>query len=137
MEHFRTESVWHSEISSENRILAIDDDEGFRDFLGAFLAKFECRWIITGDMSGFKRAYQALEPTVVLTDMFMPGADGFDVMRWLAEQGFAARVVLVSGSSSIFSDMAKKLGSAHGLTDVTTLQKPMHLTDLSAALGLS
>ena len=118
MEHSSLKPVGHSEVLSENRILAIDDDEGFRDFLKAFLEKSDCRWIITGKIGEFKRAYHELDPTVILADMIMPETDGFEVMKWLKDQGYTSRLVLVSGYNPIYTDTAKTLGSARGFADV-------------------
>jgi len=137
MEDFSLAPIGDSEIVSEVRILAIDDDADFREFLKVFLEQSDCRWAITSNMDDFRRAYQELDHTVILTDMSMPEVDGFEVMAWLREQGYTCRLVLVSGSNHIYTDAAAKLGSARGLADLITLQKPMHLTDLRTALGIS
>ena len=54
---------------SDKRLLAIDDDEAFRDFLGSVMAETDYRSVITGDAGEFKRVYHELDPTVVLLDM--------------------------------------------------------------------
>ncbi len=122
---------------SENRILAIDDDRVFRDFLGAVLGKTDHRWVITSEVGQFKRAYHELDPTVVLLDMVMPGTDGFDLMQWLMEQGYTSKLVVVTGYNPRYAEMAKTLGSDRGLSDVISLPKPVGLASLRAALGLT
>ncbi len=122
---------------SEIRILAIDDDEGFRDFLEVVLGETDYRWVISSNVSEFKRAYNALYPTVVLLDMVMPGTDGFELMRWLMEQGYTAKLIFVSGYNPRYTEMAKTLGSDRGLADVINIQKPVRLARLRAALGIN
>ncbi|MFT5440510.1 MAG: DNA-binding response OmpR family regulator [Alphaproteobacteria bacterium] len=120
----------------EIRVLAMDDDKGFRDFLKAFLEKSECRWKIASDMGEFELAYRDLDPTVILLDMVMPGTDGIEVMQWLTEQSYGSRLVLISGYNPMYTDSAKSLGSARGLADVISLQKPVRLAALREALGV-
>ncbi len=122
---------------SEIRILAVDDDKVFRDFLAAVLGKTDHRWVITSDVGEFKHAYNELDPTVVLLDMVMPETDGFDLMRWLMEQGYTSKLVLITGYSPRYAEMAKTLGSDRGLADVINLQKPVRLARLRAALGIN
>ena len=137
MEKFGLDPVGCTATLSESRILAIDDNRDFRDFLEVFLAKSNCHWKIASNMGDFKRAYHELKPTVVLLDMIMPGTDGFEVMEWLIGQAYASKLVILSGSNPLYTDAAMRLGLAHGLADVFTLQKPVHLTDLRAALGIT
>ena len=109
----------------------------FRDLLGKILGKIDCRWVITSNMRDFKRAYNELEPTLVLLDLIMPETDGFEVMRWLSEQGYASKLVIVSGYNPRYAEMAKTLGTDSGLADVINLQKPVGLGSLRAALGFT
>lgn len=121
----------------EVRILAMDDDNDFRDFLEVFLEQSECRWKIACDMGEFELAYRELDPTVILLDMVMPETDGIEVLGWLTEQGFAAKVVLISGYNPMYAASAKSIGAARGLANVISLQKPVRLADLREALGIS
>ena len=82
-------------------------------------------------------AYAELDPTAVVLDMVMPDIDGFELMQRLIDQGHSSRVVLITGFSTRYAEMAARLGADHGLTDVITLSKPVHTTDLRAALDIS
>lgn len=122
---------------SEQRLLAIDDDKAFRDFLGSVMAETDYRSVITGDADAFKQAYHDLDPTVVLLDMVMPETDGFELMQWLMDQGYTSKVVLITGFNARYAEMALTLGTDRGLPDVTSLPKPVPLADLRAALGIT
>ena len=43
-------------------------------------------------------------------------------------------LIVVSGYNPKYSELARKLGEAHGLRSVTNLAKPVVLADLRAAL---
>lgn len=122
---------------SEQRLLAIDDDKAFRDFLGSVMAETDYRSVITGDADAFKQAYHDLDPTVVLLDMVMPETDGFELMQWLMDQGYTSKVVLITGFNARYAEMALTLGTDRGLPDVISLPKPVPLADLRAALGIT
>ncbi len=122
---------------SQTRLLAIDDDEGFRRLLTEIANDAGDRSAITGDAALFRTAYAEIDPTVVVLNMVMPEIDGFELMQWLMEQGYSSRVVLVTGFSARSAEMARTLAAEHGLTDVITLSKPMRSADLRAALDLS
>lgn len=122
---------------AENRILAVDDDEGFRDFLTTLLKDTDSHTKITATGPEFKHAYAEFDPTVVVLDMVMPDTDGFELMQWLVEQGYSSRVVLITGFNTRYAEMAETLGTDRGLKDVITLAKPVRLADLRTALQVN
>lgn len=122
---------------TEKRILAIDDDAAFREFLSTVLKDADCTSMITAGAAAFKQAYAELGPTVVVLDMVMPETDGFELMQWLVEQGYGAKVVLVTGFNTRYAKMAETLGTDRGLSDVITLPKPIQLAELRRALDIN
>ena len=46
-------------------------------------------------------------------------------------------MVLVTGFNARYAEMAETLGADRGLSDVTSLPKPVPLADLRAALGIT
>jgi DNA-binding NarL/FixJ family response regulator len=77
--------------------LIVDDHEGVRSAIRMLLtsAGFE----VAGEAQDGESALEAVErlrPDAVLLDVQLPGIDGFEVARRLAEAGHGPRVVLTS-----------------------------------------
>jgi DNA-binding NarL/FixJ family response regulator len=78
-------------------VLIVDDHAGFRSWARALLEAQG--YAVVGDVEDGRSALiaaRALRPEVVLLDIRLPDIDGFEVTRQLADEGNAARVVLVS-----------------------------------------
>ena len=118
------------------RVLAVDDDEDFRVALETILGKADCEVVITGSVAKFKRVYPEFLPTVVLLDIFMPECDGFELVNWLGEQNCPARIVVLSGHDRHYRRMMEEFCIVRGLSDVTTVAKPVSRAELFAALGV-
>ena len=78
-------------------VLVVDDHGGFRTWARAFLEAEGYR--VVGEAADGMEALSAvrrLRPDVVLLDVHLPDADGFEVARRIAAQPEAPTVVLVS-----------------------------------------
>jgi EAL domain-containing protein (putative c-di-GMP-specific phosphodiesterase class I)/ActR/RegA family two-component response regulator len=71
---------------------------------------------------------------IVLCDLDMPGMDGFEFLRHLAEQKAPPAVVIFSGQDRSIVNSAVQLGRAHGLRMLGSLSKPFTLPSLKALL---
>ncbi len=81
---------------SAGRILVVDDHAGFRATARRLLERDG--WSVVGeaaDGASALLAVAALDPDVVLLDIGLPDASGFDIADRIADDG-RARVVLVS-----------------------------------------
>jgi len=89
-------------------LLIVDDHASFRGFARTLLDDDEFQ--VTGEAEDGESALtevERLHPDVVLLDVQLPGIDGFEVARRLAETPSAPHVVLTSSRDA--SDYGKRL----------------------------
>lgn len=123
-----------SNNDTANRLLVIDDQADLCEFISEAAATmgFEARAVTQPD--AFRRAVQEFQPTVVVLDLQMPGADGIELLRYLGERGSKAQVLVASGMDQRVLATAQQIGRAQGLNMLGALQKPIMLADLEATL---
>src|SRR3546814_7024825 len=71
---------------------------------------------------------------LVLCDLSMPGMDGIEFLRHLAEREMPHAVILLSGQDTGILNTAVRLGRAHGLSVLGSISKPFTLPPLKALL---
>jgi len=79
-------------------ILFIDDDGFYRGVIRSTLEANAYQVIEASGGAEGVEMYQKCNPTVVITDMRMPGMDGADVIRAIREINRRARIVAVTGA---------------------------------------
>ena len=62
----------------------------------------------------------------------MPGMDGVELLRFLADEDYNAPVLIVSGFDRRVLESAFRLGEALGLNMAGPLEKPVRLDQLEA-----
>jgi len=83
------------------RILVVDDDAAIRRALVAELAAAGYEALTAADGADGFRVFLEAEPDLVLTDLAMPVADGFELVRRIRQQGGTPIIVLsVRGSDA-------------------------------------
>ena len=116
------------------RLLLVDDEPVLADFVASAARESGYDAILTADDEQFRREFIATRPDMVVLDLGMPGMDGIELLRFLAEQGFQSPVLIVSGFDRRVLESAFRLGKAHGLTMVGPLEKPVRLDELESLL---
>jgi EAL domain-containing protein (putative c-di-GMP-specific phosphodiesterase class I) len=110
---------------SEDRLLVIDDDAGFRNYVRRVGETAGFETLVTGDAASFKKHVRSWHPSVIVIDLNMPGADGIELLRDLVEAKSKARIVIASGVDLKLLETAERLASERGLVIAGTLQKPI------------
>ena len=120
---------------TEPRLLLIDDEPALADFLAS--AARECGFEpqITEKDEDFRQQFKANRPEMVALDLGMPGMDGVELIRFLAEENYTAPVLIVSGFDRRVLESAFRLGEALGLNMAGPVEKPVRLEELEATLS--
>ncbi len=118
----------------ENKLLVIDDQADLCEFISEAARAMGFEAIAVTEPDAFRRAVQEFQPTVVVLDLQMPGADGIELLRYLGERGTKAQVLVASGMDQRVLATAQQLGRSQGLNMLGALQKPILLADLEATL---
>jgi DNA-binding response OmpR family regulator len=120
---------------AQPRLLLIDDEPALADFLAN--AARECGFepVVTSNDIEFRQTFQAERPHLVALDLGMPGMDGVELLRFLAEQGYQSPVLIVSGFDRRVLESAFRLGEALGLQMAGPVEKPVRLEDLEVVLN--
>ena len=116
-------------------LLLIDDEPALADFLASAAQESGFDPVITGNDDAFRQAFLAQAPDMVALDLGMPGMDGVELIRFLADQHYAAPVLIVSGFDRRVLESAFRLGEALGLTMVGPIEKPVRLEVLEEMLS--
>ena len=117
------------------RLLLIDDEPALAEFLANAATASGFAPIVTARDEEFRDAFIANRPEMVALDLGMPGMDGVELTRFLAEQEYRGPVLIVSGFDRRVLDSAFRLGTALGLNMAGPIEKPVRFEDLEDLLG--
>lgn len=116
------------------RLLVIDDEPALADFVAQVATECGFDPILTGNDGDFRSAVVAERPDVVALDLGMPGMDGVELLRFLAEEDSRATVLIISGFDRRVLESAFRLGEALGLRMIGPLEKPVRFQELERVL---
>ena len=106
----------------------IDDDPSILELFRHVLTGLADRVVTATDGLSGIRIFKARRPTLVVTDLLMPGATGLEVVRTIRSFDSEVPVVLMTGHADYMSALAPQYGFT------ALLRKPMSLDELEAVL---
>jgi CheY-like chemotaxis protein len=69
-----------ADLFKDLTILLVEDHDDTRTYLGLFLARLGARILVARNASEAFEAVKTFHPDIVLSDISMPGRDGFDLL---------------------------------------------------------
>jgi CheY-like chemotaxis protein len=114
------------------RIIVVDDDASLRTLLRALLEDAGHEVVEAADGKAALQAIGDGGADIVLTDLFMPGMDGIELIRAIRREHPTLNVVALSGGG--FSGTIDLLPVARRLGAVEIVNKPFTLTTIRAAV---
>jgi DNA-binding response OmpR family regulator len=120
---------------AQPRLLLIDDEPALAEFLANAARESGFEPVITSEDRQFRDEFLADRPNMVALDLGMPGMDGVELLRFLADQDYRSPVLIVSGFDRRVLESAFRLGEALGLNMSGPIEKPVRLEDLEALLN--
>lgn len=116
------------------RLLAIDDEPDICALIAEIATDLGFDVRQAHDADTVFRELTITTPDVIVLDLMMPGMDGVEWLRVLANKVRNAKICLISGSDLRVLNSARRLGSAHGLDIYGVFEKPLDIKQLRAAL---
>jgi DNA-binding response OmpR family regulator len=117
------------------RLLVVDDEPLIGRFMAHAADECGCEAIVAISAASFRSHYEAEPPDLVLLDLSLPGGDGIELLRYLAQRRSEAIVLIASGFDRRVVESARRLGEALGLRMGDCLNKPVRVAELDAAIG--
>lgn len=114
-------------------VLVVDDDEVTRDITIAMLESLgvrHCEQAADGRIAIRQLHATNHLPDLVITDIYMPEMDGFELISALADGGFDGSVVLCSGKSVENLELARDVAKGIGVRLVGCFVKPLSFESL-------
>ncbi|MFT5721311.1 MAG: EAL domain-containing protein (putative c-di-GMP-specific phosphodiesterase class I) [Motiliproteus sp.] len=118
-------------------LLLIDDDPFQLELIGEMLEQvgnYQTHYANGGQQALEMVREPVADFELIFCDLQMPGMDGIELMRHLAEMKCRSRIILVSGESNDILVTAVGLARERGLQVVGSLTKPVTLNALSKIL---
>jgi len=118
--------------------LVVDDEEFMLDFLCMAVEKSGVGNVISAT-SGVEALDQVEDSQqmfdIIVCDLQMPGMDGIEVIRQLANDGFSGGIILVSGKDKRVLKTAENMAEVRGLKVIGSLCKPMPVYEIISLMN--
>ncbi len=119
------------------RVLLLDDDKFMLEFVSHLLRELGVSEVFVaedGKAGLFVLSTQIEAVDLLICDIEMPGMDGIEILRHIADQKYSGKIVLFSGVDADLLKAIERLAIVRGLNVIGTLMKPVTIGALAAIL---
>jgi DNA-binding response OmpR family regulator len=114
------------------KVLVVDDNKNMTNIVRIMMEKKNHRVKTANDGENGYSAYIQFKPDLVVTDIQMPGENGFDLMTKIRSHNPLILTIYMTGDPGRFLSRLKEEQSRH---PVDFLCKPFSISDLSMKLS--
>jgi len=115
------------------KLLVVDDEIDFAEYVAEVAKDMDFDVTLTDNPAEFALLY-SININIIILDLFMPGTDGIELLRFLYENNSSASILFMSGKDKTVLHAAQKLAHEQGMTVLGILQKPFRAEDLEKLL---
>lgn len=117
------------------KLLVIDDEVDLGELIAEVAEDAGVEVRTLSDSAEVSDAVAAFQPDAIMLDLMMPGTDGVELLRTLTGRLAGVKIALMSGSDARVLGAAQRLGAAHGLNIIATLEKPFEIAKIRATIA--
>jgi two-component system, OmpR family, response regulator len=117
-----------------DKLLIAEDDARLSSMFKMVAEECGYEVSIVVNAAAFEETARDFEPTVISLDLGMPGVDGIEPLRSLAERSWRARVPIVTGLRNDVVESAGRHGRESGLNMASAFRKPFIVSQLMTIL---
>lgn len=118
-----------STVDTRTRVLIVDDDAEMAAVIAGALRRAGYAPTVAGGPGLVEPALRA-DAAIIVLDLLMPGRDGLQVLRDLAEHDCDAGILLISSVDTRILAAAERLATGRGLRLLGSLRKPFEVSEL-------
>lgn len=106
-------------------LLIVDDQPIYAEYIASLAEDRGWNAIAASTNGEFKAQFGLACPQAVALDLDMPGDDGVELLRFLADRGYAGSVMIISACDESVVETSARLGREMGLNVTGYAQKPV------------
>lgn len=116
------------------RMVIADDEPEVAAFVRSVATGCGYEAVVVSTIETLNDELKRSAPTHIVLDLNMPGVDGIEILRHLAQLRCRAKIVIFSGADQKVREAARRLGTELGLDMAGVLGKPVRLAALRTFL---
>ncbi|MDH3702713.1 MAG: response regulator [Alphaproteobacteria bacterium] len=122
-------------MKKPERVLVVDNDAIALEFIGQLVEQAGHEFASVRYFRKFPKIHSTFGPTMIFADVQMPGFDGIEIARWLAEAGSTAPLIMMSDGNAIAEISAGLLSEIDAIYPTTVLRKPLNVLETTVILN--
>ena len=117
------------------KLLVVDDEPAIATLIGRVAEGCGFEVVQVAEAAHCPQMVVDHRPAVICIDLSMPGMDGIELLRFLADRKVTAQLLIVSGFDAGVVRAALRLGEALGLNMAGIISKPIPIDGLRKKLA--